>query len=238
MKKCLMLLGIGICFAALFLALSLFLSVRSQSGHQPVSSPSPTTSVVLMPIEVDPKVPKQIYPCLVPKADQNSLKVRGEEVKKIELLGQATDAQNKTFFYLKVDTVSDPSIGGAPNFFQPLVRLDVEGKCTSLHPEDEYGPVSYYASMAIARELALQWLKKQIEHAGSKAKYQQQLIDESQHFGTAILLAPEDVWAYEHLGIRLPAGYVILRKPISRSQASDIIVPELSHPRNSQSVTE
>lgn len=224
MNKQLIIAGIGIWLVALCLTIIGLFSMRYQSQSQPVlPDASARATVPAMPIEIATHIPKLLYRCLVPKADQESLRVKGEEIKKIELLGQATDEQNQTYYYINVQTISNSPWGVAHNSFQPLIKLDAQSKCNSLHSEDEYAPLSYYVPMPVARLLALQWLKKEIEKAGGQEKYQQQLIDDSQHGGIVILLEPEKVWAHEQLNIRMPAGYMILSKPISRSQPSGIV---------------
>lgn len=224
MKKQLFIAGIGIWLVALCLTVIGLFSMHYQLQHWAgLPDASARSLVPAMPIEIASNIPKLLHRCLVPQADQESLRVKGEEIKKIELLGQATDEHNQTYYYINVQTISNSPWGLTQDSFQPLIKLDAQSKCNSLHSEDEYGPLSYYVPTPVARSLALQWLKKEIEKAGGQVNYQQELIDDSQHGGIVILLEPEKVWAHEQLNIHMPAGYMILRKPISRSQPSGIV---------------
>lgn len=203
---------IGVC-----LAIFIFFSAKSQSEDAPVALPSPSPSVTRpMPIEVDPNIPKEIYPCMVPKADQISLINKGEEVKKIKLLSQATDRQNQTYYYLNIETVVEDG-EPIPNSFQPLIKLAPSGECTSLHSEDELAPFSYYVDMSVARKLALESTKVAIERAGGKESYQQALIEDSMHDEEKLFLSVEDIWVYKQLGISIPKRYQPFYSPISRS---------------------
>lgn len=127
------------------------------------------------------------------------------------------DAQQHTYLSLAVYTIKQSSLGRLDKYFESLVKIDVLGKCTSLHSEEEYGPLSHYVPMPIATELALQKWTREIHWAGGKESLQQQLIEDSQHGGLEILLAPEDIWAFKKLGITLPPKYTSFQQPLSRS---------------------
>lgn len=207
---------------ALFLSFVFFRSVSSQSSKDVVVPTISATSSPTMPLYVDPNIPRQIYPCLAPKADQISLETKGAEIKKIELFGQTME-KNQTFYYMNIDTITDTKFELVADSYRHLVKLDPQGNCLSLYPEDIYAPLSYYVSTSVARELAKQYLYKEIERAGSKEKYQQELNDAVNHMGTSLYFSPEEIWAHQQLGISIPDGYRVLTKPTSRSGLTDIL---------------
>ncbi len=95
MKKLFLLLGVFILVLATYL--SLFFSfampeqVKQQKTVVPVSS---LASIPILPFEIDSSIPNQLYPCLVPKEDQNSLEVKDVEIKKITLLSQTEEKKS------------------------------------------------------------------------------------------------------------------------------------------------
>ena len=65
-------------FVILGFAVFTFVSIKSLSQQAPLQSTISTVSDISlsnrpMPIVVDPKIPRQIYTCMIPKADQISL---------------------------------------------------------------------------------------------------------------------------------------------------------------------
>lgn len=206
----------------LLLSVFVFFSISEepQQQHHPEKVLAQTqveTTVVEAQLEIDPKIPQRLYRCLVSKADLENLELKSEQITKISLLGQTMDTQQQTYLSLAVHTIKESSLGQANKYFESLVKIDVLGKCTSLHPEEEYGPLSRYVSMPIATELALQEWNGKIHLAGGKDSLQQELIEDSQHGGMEILLAPEDIWAFKKLGLSLPPKYTNFHQPLSRS---------------------
>lgn len=221
MKKRRLILGISGWLLVLLLSVKVVFSIsKLPDQHHPekVLAQTPVeTPVVSAQLEIDPKIPQRLYRCLVSKADQENLELKSEQIMKISLLGQTMDAQQQTYFSLAVHTRKESSLGKLDKYFESLVKIDVNGKCTSLHSEEEYGPLSYYVSMPIAQELALQKWNSKIQRARGKEKLQQELIEDSQHGGLEILLASEDIWAFKKLGISLPPKYTSFHQPLRRS---------------------
>lgn len=216
-----LIIGIGCWLLGLLLSIFVFFSISSQLDQhhkeKVLARPPVETRIVEAQLEIDPKIPQRLYRCLVSKADQAHLKLKGEQIKKIELLGIARDAQQQTYLSLAVHTIKESSLGQTNKYFKSLLKVDALGKCNSLHSEEEYGSLSHYVPMSIAQQLALQEWTKEIKKAGSKDLLQQELINDAQHGGLEILFASEDIWAFKKLGLSLLSQYTNFREPINRS---------------------
>lgn len=221
MKKLFLVSGVSILVLATYLSLSFLFAMPDQIKQQKNVVPvSDLASAPILPLEVDPTIPNQLYPCLAPKEDQNSLDVKDVEIKKITLLGQ-TEEKNQIYYYLNIDTASQTDFGIIFDSYRRLLKLSSDNQCSSFYSEDVYAPLSYYVSMSVARRLTLQWLQKEIERAGGKEKYQQELAESSNHAGMELVFSKEQIWAYKKLDIRIPRSYKVLSQPRSRSRSNN-----------------
>lgn len=169
----------------------------------PTTSSSPSNSdstVTLVQARIDNKIPKELYPCL-PKQAQ-----------KLKLLAY-TKANDSSYYAVGVYQLpqylndSEPQ----PEYQETLVKLDSIG-CSVVVSKEKNGAVSLiqYVPEKVARELSLQIYKQAIEEAGGKDNFQNLILEDENQAGYISYYFPEDVWALQQLGIRLPANIQIV----------------------------
>lgn len=147
-------------------------------------------------VEVDDDIPQKLYPCL-PK-----------QVEKL-MLAASTTIKQDTYYLIEIHQAPQPlsnTEAPPPTYEQTLVKLDNLG-CLVVVPKEKMGAVSLiqYVPESVARDLSLQMYKEAIAQAGGKEKFQQLWNEDDAEAGDKSYLFPENVWALQQLGIRLPS---------------------------------
>lgn len=183
--------------------ISLF--ATSQAEPLPATSTMAQTQPMAKPsLEIDKNLPADLYPCL-PKQE-----------KKIQLRAATTHEQKK---YYLVGLYGLPSthqgVAVQPAYNETLVALDDIG-CQVIVSKQKMGDASLtlYVPKTAAHNLMLQRYQKAIAEAGGKEKYQQLLLEEEQTStpGDYSVYYPEDVWALNKLGIKLPKNIKVVNR--------------------------
>lgn len=167
------------------------------------SSRSSNPTVILAQAkQLDNNLPKKLYPCL-PK-----------RVRKLKLLAHTTANKNGYYLIGVYNLPSQPSseIEPSPEYQETLVELDAIG-CSVILPKEKMGAISLveYVPEQVARELKLQSFRQAIAEAGGKEKFQKLLLEDENHEGNTSYFFPEDAWALQKLGIRLPSNVQIVK---------------------------
>jgi hypothetical protein len=191
----------GLLVFVLITGISLTTACSVKATPTALSSPTnPTPKVTLVQTQVDNKIPKKLYACL-PK-----------QVQKLKLLAHSNT--NNSIYYLVGIYQLPQHFNGTeppPEYQETLVELDNIG-CSVVISKEKKGAVSLtqYVSEKVARELSLQTYKQAIEEAGGKDKFQHLILEDENQAGYISYYFPEDVWALQQLGIRLPANIQIV----------------------------
>lgn len=162
---------------------------------QPAAKPS---------LEIDKNLPTDLYPCL-PKQE-----------KKIQLRATTTHSQKKYYLVGLYGLLSThQGVAVEPSYNETLVALDNIG-CQVIVSKQKMGDASLtlYIPKIAAYNLMLQRYQKAIAEAGGKEKYQQVLSEEEQTStpGDYSVYYPEDVWALNKLGIKLPKNIKVVNR--------------------------
>lgn len=92
-----------------------------------------------------------------------------------------------------------------------IVSLDQIGCSIQMENSQYYqATLEKYVPQPVAKQLALIKLKHEINKAGSVANFLQPPDVLEAHGGSWILF-PEDVWAWQQLGLKLPEPHIIIR---------------------------
>lgn len=157
--------------------------------------------------EIDPNIPKHLYPCLPQQG-----------IQKLELKAKVTTTKTKKIDYYIVgvnnqtQSLSEDK-APLPNYQQTLVAIDEIG-CQVIIPKEKYGTatLTMYIPKSSAYDLSLEYRSQAIAKAGGKDKYQK-IMEETQLNSTPgefSIYFPEDVWALKKLGIKLSASIKII----------------------------
>lgn len=191
----------GIVIGGGFFLLSNFLVPvqRSTSSSNTLKAP---VVLVQATAEVDNDIPQKLYPCL-PK-----------QVEKLILAASSITKQN-TYYLIEVHQTAQPlstTKAPPPTYEQTLVKLDKLG-CLVVVPKEKMGAVSLiqYVPESVARELSLQMYKKAIAQTGGKEKFQRLWNEDDGEAGEKTYLFPENVWALQQLGIKIPSRVQVIR---------------------------
>lgn len=96
--------------------------------------------------------------------------------------------------------------------FQHLVvTLDGQGKCAVpfYNPHGDFMSFSPTLPEPVAQEFALQEIQRQAQERGGIPAYQKYLIQLANSTGKKLTLTPEERWAINRLGVRLPPNIKI-----------------------------
>lgn len=152
-------------------------------------------------VEVDDDIPQKLYPCL-PK-----------QIEKL-MLAASTTIKQDTYYLIEIHQAPQPlsnTEAPPPTYEQTLVKLDNLG-CLVVVPKEKMGAVSLiqYVPESVARDLSLQMYKEAIAQAGGKEKFQRLFNEGDEEVGDKSYLFPENVWALQQLGIRIPSHIQIV----------------------------
>lgn len=155
----------------------------------------PPIVLIQAPAEVDDHIPQKLYPCL-PK-----------QVMKLTVAASSAIEQD-TYFLIEVHQAPQPlstTEAPQPTYEQTLVKLDKLG-CLVIIPREKMGAVSLveYVPESVARDLSLQMYKEAIAQVGGKENFQKLWDENDVEVGDKPYLFPENVWALQQLGIRIP----------------------------------
>lgn len=175
------------------------------SNHTTQSTAQLTTATeVNYSTAIDKNIPKNLYLCL-PKA-----------VQKLKLEETATYEQKK-YFTVGIYTLPSNVAGmeEPSSYKETVVALDDIG-CQVVVSVEKSGMASLllYLPQQVAYDLALQRFRNAISKSGGKEKYQQILLESEQTStpGDYPFFFPEDAWALNQLGIKLPANAKIVKR--------------------------
>lgn len=189
-------LKIMLAIVALVLEISLLpaCSVSALIPKEITSSVVNSKNPVMAQANIDSKIPKNIYPCLP------------RQVQDLKLWAHTKANQSNYYLIGIYQQHSQQMEEFQPQYQETLVELDNVG-CLVVVPKQKMGAVSLvqYVPEQVARELKLQRYRQAIAQVGGKEKFQDIFIEqESQSPGDVSYYFPEDVWALERLGIKLP----------------------------------
>ena len=152
-----------------------------------------TLNTFAQPTQIESTVPAALQPCL-PRL-----------LERVELLGKVQQEQQK--LYLLGAFLGD-------RYWELLAQQDEAG-CLLIKDQQNTEPLSAYVPLEAAQQLALQRYQRRITEAGGLAAFQKGFTAymTQQSPGEITYLAPEAVWALQHLGVEIPAGSYQLQQP-------------------------
>ena len=144
-------------------------------------------------IKIDRRIPKKAYPCLTTKIKEANL--------------VASSKSDNNVYYLT--NVLIPNNYGYDIWRKAIIIIDEIG-CLSLTPTEgvEYNiSIANYVPLDIARNLALQKWRTEIQKAGNKEKFKKQLLSDLEPGPDSLILLPEDLWALKKLGFSVSPSH-------------------------------
>jgi hypothetical protein len=104
---------------------------------------------------------------------------------------------------------------GSPHFMHLIVSLDNQGQCDVpfFNPHGDFMSFSPSVPQPVAQEFALQMIQKYVQELGGVKAYQKYLIQQAKD--GPLSWTPEERWAINRLGVRLPANVKIDGPPNS-----------------------
>jgi hypothetical protein len=166
------------------LLMSIWRTIAFAQAPTPATAPSTQSEAT---------IPTALYPCVPQPVDQ------------IQLLGQVQQEEEQ--FYLLGLFVSD-------RYWESLVQRDRSG-CLLVKGQQDTESLSAYVSLDIAQQLTLQRYQRRIEEAGGLEAFQRGFAEYMGRSsgGEVVYLAPENVWALQQLGVRIPEETYQIRQP-------------------------
>jgi hypothetical protein len=117
-----------------------------------------------------------------------------------------TQFGNKTYYLVGVFSP------GAQYSNPMIISVDTGNRCQIPFFNEHGNLVSFSPSVPkpVAQALALQRIRKSVEEQGGLSNYQTFLLNLARQDGNRIELTPEDLWAMDQLGVRLPPHIKII----------------------------
>lgn len=163
-----------------------------------------STPVLAQGERIKGEIPESIMPCLP----------QGTDIKELELESQ-TSFKGKHFYLVKV---KEELATIFEDFTRVLARNTIIQEddlgCLVVMPREESRKRSlyFYLPVPAARQLTLNFVKRRIELVGGKEAFMASYQDIPRDAADgAWIVFPEDVWAYEQLGLELPEPHVIVK---------------------------
>ncbi len=122
-----------------------------------------------------------------------------------------TEPSKKGIYYFLELTHQAPKSEEDRFLKKTVVELDSIGCFVTVSPERiEAESLTYYIPLEPARNLALKRYQQEIERLGGQEKLQQEIAALEGDGGTIFFLFPEQAWALQQLGIKIPKEYQIV----------------------------
>jgi hypothetical protein len=152
---------------------------------------------------VKQEIPQSIMPCLPKEKSVKSLEFEA-----------VTFFEGKRYYLITVKEEVNSIFEGEKDQLQRLTTVQEDNLgCLVLIPRElsMRNSMTLYIPVPVARQLTLDFVKKRVQKAGGKEKFLQSYDEIPRDAADSPwIFFPEDVWAYEQLGLKLPKPSVVV----------------------------